>query len=130
MLICIVDDSDTNLTLLELSLQRLDPSLRFAVFTDPLAALEACARDLPDVVLVDYMMPGIDGCTFIARFRALPGAEEIPVVLSTAATEREIKRRAIELGVTDFLPKPVVPHELKTRMRCMIALRRLTQRAG
>lgn len=124
MLVRIVDDNDTNVLLFEHIVRRLDASLEIECFLDPVEALAACALRIPDLVLVDYMMPGLDGHEFVERFRAMPGGKDIPVVMVTAANDRSVKYRALELGATDFLSKPIDPSEVKARLINLLALRR------
>ncbi len=91
---------------------------------NPEEALSACATTMPDLIVVDFMMPGMDGHEFVARVRALPGAKAVPIVMITAATDRGIRHRALDLGVTDFLTKPVDTHEMRARLTNLLALRR------
>ena len=124
MLVHIVDDSSINCEILATIVGRLDPTLRVVSFVDPLAGFEACKGLLPDLIVVDYMMPGLDGHDYVARVRALPGAKTVPIVMITAVTDRAIRHRALELGVTDFLTKPIDKQEIKARLTNLLALRR------
>ncbi|TCJ14654.1 response regulator [Parasulfuritortus cantonensis] len=122
MKILIVDDNNTNLVVLKALSGKLDGNEVYT-FNLPAEALAWCAGHDPDLVLLDYMMPDIDGFQFLARFRALPGKEEIPVIMITADNELEVRYRALELGANDFLTKPVDKTEFLARMRNMLALR-------
>ncbi|CCG39724.1 HD domain-containing phosphohydrolase [Magnetospirillum molischianum] len=124
MLVHIVDDNDTNLMLFEQIVRRVDSEVSIACYPDPLAALVDCARQMADLVLVDYMMPGIDGHEYVRRMRAIPGARDVPIVMITAAADRFVRQTALELGVTDFLTKPVDPSEMRVRVTNLLALRR------
>lgn len=124
MIIYIVDDNETNLDLFETIVRKADPALEPACFIDPAEALRACEQRMPDVVAVDYMMPGLDGHEFVRRFRALRGADSVPVIMITAEIERQVRRTALDLGVSDFLTKPIDPYETRARLRTIIALRR------
>lgn len=88
----------------------------------------------PDLVIVDFDMPAPNGHEFIERFRCLPGKLQIPIVMVTAAQEKGVRYRALELGASDFLSKPVDPIEFVARSRNLLALRdsqkKLTDRAG
>ena len=77
-----------------------------------------------DLVLVDYMMPSVDGLEFIRRLRLDPRSEHVPIVMISADADRGLRLEAIEAGATDFLDKPVDPHELKMRVTNLLALRR------
>ncbi len=124
MLVQIVDDNETNLMLFEQIVRRVSDEVEITMFVDPVAALAACAERLPDLILVDYMMPVVDGHEFVQRVRRMTGARDIPIVMVTAASERSVRQRALELGATDFLAKPVEPSEVRARLTNLLALRR------
>ncbi|MGE5476898.1 MAG: HD-GYP domain-containing protein [Bacteroidales bacterium] len=124
MLVQIVDDNDTNLMLFEQLALRIGPDVEVATFADPLVALEACRASVPDMIVVDYMMPGMDGHQYVQAVRKLPGMRDVPIVMVTAAAERSVRQKALELGVTDFLAKPVDPAEARVRFANLLALRR------
>jgi two-component system chemotaxis response regulator CheY len=73
-------------------------------------ALELVRTDRPDVIVLDLMMPVMDGWGFIERYRGLTHGEPIPIVVVSAAGA--IPRSAYDMGVRRFLPKPFMPHEL------------------
>ncbi|CAA7627118.1 HD-GYP domain-containing protein [Magnetospirillum sp. UT-4] len=124
MLLQIVDDNETNLMLFEQIARRLGPEVEVACHADPLAGIAACEAEMPDLVLVDYMMPNMDGHEYVARVRAMPGGRDVPIVMVTAAAERSVRQKALELGVTDFLAKPVDPSEVRVRLNNLLALRK------
>lgn len=86
-------------------------------------ALADCAGTAPDLILVDYQMPGMNGVEFIRRLRRDARFEHVPVVMITAENARDVLIEAIEAGATDFLRKPVDPQELKVRARNLLGLR-------
>lgn len=120
--ILIVDDNATNLTLFKHLLMKL-PEVAVMTFADPVAAIHWCAENTPDLVILDYMMPVMDGLQFIQTFRALPGRHDIPLVMVTADIESDVRYRALQLGAHDFLTKPVDKTELTARARNLLALR-------
>ena len=125
--IAIVDDSDINLTLLKhlvLKLGECEPLL-FSVSTE---GLQWCLDNEPDLVIVDYMMPELDGIGFIERFRSAPGRSDIPVLMITANDDKEIRYQALQRGATDFLTKPVDTAEFRARARNMLSLRESQKR--
>lgn len=124
MLVHIVDDNDTNLMLFEQLALRTGPDVRVVTYVDPVVAYEACRRDVPDMIVVDYMMPVMDGHQYVEAVRKLPGLRDVPIVMVTAAAERSVRQKALELGVTDFLAKPVDPAEARLRFSNLLALRR------
>lgn len=127
MEVVIVDDNPVNLTVLEHLVSRVDGA-EPRVFRDSEAGLAWCSRNDPDLVIVDYQMPDVDGLTFIERMRAQPGGLDVPLLMVTANTDRELRRTALEAGATDFLHKPVDRAEFTARVRNMLRLRGLNRR--
>jgi putative two-component system response regulator len=123
MKILIVDDDRTNLDLFSHMLSMLTDSCPVAI-DNPLTALEWCHANQPDLVLVDYMMPQLDGLEFLRRFRTLPGMQEVPLVMVTADPERKVRHEALRLSANDFLTKPVNFVELNARVGNLLSLRR------
>jgi len=122
MLILVVDDVALNLKLMEHLIGRL-PDCTPVLFEQSEAALAWCNDHDPDLVIVDYMMPAPDGLEFASRFRTMPGKSDTPMLMVTANTELEIRYRALEAGINDFLTKPIDRTELLSRARNMLRLR-------
>lgn len=97
-------------------------------FSDPLDAITWCESHEPDLVLLDYMMPSMDGLAFILRFKSVFEHQTIPIIMVTADTESDVRNQALNLGAYDFLNKPVDKLELLARVRNLLALRE-SQRA-
>lgn len=91
-------------------------------FTDPLQALDWCQLNEPDLVLVDYQMPGLNGLDFIKAFRSIPGKKMVPVIMATSETDEAIKRKAFKLKANDFVSKPVNLLDLKARISNMLGM--------
>jgi putative two-component system response regulator len=120
--VLIIDDSEINLTLIKalvLKLGECEPVL----YDNPLQALAWCREQVPDLVIVDYMMPDMDGLKFIAAFRALHGRDEVPVLMITANDQREVRYEALRGGANDYLTKPIDRVEFSARVRNMLSLR-------
>lgn len=122
MRILIIDDTQLNITLLQYILKKT-PEYEAIAFTDPLKALDWCKNNEPDLVVVDYMMPEMDGISFTRQFRDILNYEVIPVLMVTANNETNVRHDALIGGVTDFLNKPLDNNEFIARVRNMLALR-------
>jgi len=123
MKVVIIDDAQMNVTLLQ-HLVRKIPDCEAVCFTDPVAGLEWCLANEPDLVIVDFMMPQLSGTELVERFRTLPQNAEVPVLMVTANHETEVRHHALQIGVTDFLNKPLDNTEFLARARNMLALRK------
>jgi len=123
MKIAIVDDTPLNLTLMQALVGKF-PGCEPVPFVDPIEGLAWCQANEPDLIIVDYMMPGIDGVEFIRRFRAQSQHDDVPILMVTADHERQTRYNALQSGATDFLNKPVDRNEFQPRVHNMLALRR------
>lgn len=121
--VVIVDDVDINLMLLNRLMDQVG-GCRVHSFLLPVQALEFCQTTVPDLLLVDYLMPVLNGISLVRQFRAIPGREDIPVLMVTASDERAVRLEALEAGANDFLSKPLDRTEFFARTRNMLALRR------
>lgn len=119
--IAIIDDSDINLVLLKALVAKLG-GCEALPFGDARKGLQWCSENLPDLIIVDYMMPELNGLEFIARLRKVRGREELPVLMITANDDKEVRYQALERGATDFLNKPVDRMEFAARVRNLLAL--------
>ncbi|MAC83335.1 MAG: two-component system response regulator [Arcobacter sp.] len=99
-----IDDNENNLFSIEIICN--DMNLNVKSFMEPLEALMYCLQNNVDMILIDYMMPNINGLEFIEEFRK--NKKNIPIIMITAAGDDEnIHKKAFDLGVSDFLSKPV-----------------------
>jgi putative two-component system response regulator len=103
-------------------------TLQFRVWgaTDGRSALALAQRHQPDVILLDVMMPGMDGYEVCSRLKQDPDTRLIPVVFLTGHGSREARLHGLEAGATDFLSKPCDLVELEVRVRNLVDFRRLT----
>lgn len=122
MRVLVLDDNISNATLLQSHLSGLE-NVGCQVLTDPYKALDWCAQNTADLVLVDVLMPGMDGFEFLAELQRLPAYANVPVVMITASIDPSLRQRALVAGVTDFIRKPADPVELLARVRNMLRLR-------
>ena len=120
--IVIVDDAPSMILLLKKLVAQL-AGCRPLTFIRAAEGLAWCEAHDPDLVIVDYLMPEIDGIEFARRFRMMPDKADTPLLMVTAEGDREIRHRALTLGINDFLNKPFDQLELQARVRNMLALR-------
>jgi diguanylate cyclase len=96
---------------------------RLVAVNDPTVALETARRCKPSLVLLDLMMPKVSGFDILAQMRADDALRYVPVIVLTAASDPATKLRALDLGATEFLAKPVDASELVLRVRNSLALK-------
>jgi PleD family two-component response regulator len=124
MKILIIEDDRVTVTLLQQLLHR-HGYRRVTGVTDPRKALEACAAFDPDLILLDLIMPEVDGFAILEALRVDTSERFLPVVVLTADATEEAKARALAAGATDFLLKPVSQTEALLRIRNLLETRRL-----
>ena len=83
-------------------------------------ALQSVAREIPDLVVLDRMLPGLSGDEILRRLKDEPGTADIPVLVLTAKREQEDRIRGLELGADDYLTKPFSPRELVLRVQAIL----------
>jgi two-component system, sensor histidine kinase and response regulator len=116
----LVDDEPRNLVLLERLVAPLGHEIIRA--EDGASAIEAFEQHRPDLVLLDLVMPGLDGFDVLSYIRA-QGRDHVPVVVLTAHSEREIRLRGLEAGADDFLEKPADGRTLRVRVTTLLQLK-------
>src|ERR1700683_4106385 len=122
--ILIVDDETATRAALEMLLHREGFEVRDANSGE--AALAECAAFRPDLILLDILMPGIDGFEVCRRIKATPETRLTPVVLITGLFETEDRIKGINAGADDFLSKPIDLNELLARTRSLLRLKQYT----
>ena len=121
--VLVVDDTPTNVGVLLEVLGRA--GFKVLVARDGESALEQTGYALPDLILLDVMMPGLDGFETCRRLKQQPRTAHIPVIFMTALTDVQDKLRAFEAGAADYVSKPFQHEEVLARVNAHLALERL-----
>ncbi len=121
--ILIADDNQQNCELLEAYLSDEDYDIAFA--SDGRQTIDRVAEQLPDLILLDIMMPKLSGYEVCQQLKANPATRDVPVLIVTALNEQGDIEKAVAAGCDDFLSKPVNRVELKTRVRSLLRVRHL-----
>lgn len=122
MKVLIVDDNPLNLELLTHVLGTIAVA-QPVPFADPEAALRWCAGEVPDLILLDYQMPQMDGLECLRRLRVLPGLQNVPIMMLTADSAQAVRHEALRLGANDFLTRPFNHTELHARIGNLLVWR-------
>jgi len=117
--ILFIDDDIDTLKLVGLMLER--QGYEIAVASDGVTGLTKAATELPDLILLDVMMPDLDGLEVTRRLRADPALAHIPIIMFTAKTMVDDKVAGFEAGVDDYLTKPTHPAELTAHVKAVLA---------
>ena len=118
--VMMVDDEPITIDVTQVYLEEAGYS-RFVSTSDPRRTLDLIKSERPDLLLLDVVMPDIDGFEILRAMEQAELLEEVPTIVLTSSTDAETKLRALELGATDFLSKPVDPSELVLRVRNTLA---------
>src|SRR5437879_13774900 len=102
----VVDDQSTGRAILEQVVRSIDERVVVEGFARPVDAVVWATRHVSDLVLVDYMMPEMDGIEFVKRLRALPGYEHVPLVMVAVHDDRQVRYAPPESGINDSMTKP------------------------
>jgi len=116
--VLVIEDSASVRRLIDVCLRPLEAKMSFA--EDGLTGIEAAKASVPDLVVLDIGLPGLDGWQVLARLRSDPAPHNVRVLVLTAHAQPEMADRAAADGADDFMTKPFRPHDLR------IAVERLT----
>jgi putative two-component system response regulator len=116
----VVDDESTNVSTVRRLLEQ-GGYTQFVATIDSTTAMSLMREEHPDVVLLDLMMPFVSGLDILAEVQFDDDLTHIPIVILNTVGDQETKLRALELGATDFLDKPLDPSELVARVRNALA---------
>ena len=118
--VMIVDDEPINIEVTQVHLEEAGYT-RFVSTSEPREALALIAEGRPDVLLLDLMMPGMSGFEILAQMEAQNILQDVPTIVLTSSTDAATKLKALDLGATDFLAKPVDASELVLRLKNTLA---------
>jgi two-component system sensor histidine kinase/response regulator len=124
--ILVVDDQPANLRVVSTLLSRNGYDVVPAGTGNE--ALEQALAHTPDLVLLDMLMPGMDGFQLLEEMRRHPQLQDMPVIFLTAAQDRELLLRAFDSGAVDYVTKPFIPEELLARVGAHVALKQARDR--
>lgn len=113
-IVLVVDDTETNIDIL---MDILGEEYDVAVAMDGESALEAVDDDHPDLILLDILMPDLDGFEVCKRLKDNSETAGIPVIFLSALSEDEEKQKGFDLGAVDFLTKPFDPEEIQAKVK-------------
>jgi two-component system sensor histidine kinase/response regulator len=119
--ILVVDDQPANLRAVSALLTRHGYSVETAGNGED--ALRLAEETAPDLLLLDMMMPGMDGFELLSRLKQRPALQRLPAVFLTAAQDRELLLRAFDVGAVDYVTKPFMPEELLARVNAHVGLK-------
>ena len=122
--VLIVDDNPQNLELLMAYMEEV-PNVTTTPAVNGIEALDQVARDKPDLILLDVMMPKMSGFEVCRRLKSDPETRDVQIVMVTALNEVGDHERAVDSGTDEFLTKPVNRIELITRVKSLLRVRHL-----
>ncbi len=123
--ILVVDDEPDNFDVIETLLSAQDYQLHYAA--SGASAIASLDTFEPDLILLDVMMPGMDGIEVCQRIKAMPQWESVPIIVVTALTTKKDLAQCLTAGADDFISKPVNSLELTARVRSMLRIRQQYQ---
>jgi two-component system phosphate regulon response regulator PhoB len=116
--VLVVDDEEAILDMTRFALEQADMEAHTA--SNAYEALLCINDDRPDIILMDWMMPGVSGIELTRRLRKEPNTEDIPIIMLTARVTEDDKVAGLDAGADDYLIKPFSPRELMARIRAVL----------
>ena len=123
--ILLVDDNEQNLELMQAFLEELSCTIQTA--SDGIEAIEKIERSVPDLLILDVMMPRMSGFEVCQKIKSQPSTRDVVVIMVTALNEISDYERAVDCGTDEFITKPVNKLELLTRVRTLLELAMVKQ---
>lgn len=128
LLVLAVDDVPLNILLIKKMLSQYTFQIKTA--NSGQAALDAVAERIPDLILLDLMMPGIDGFEVIQRLRANEETKDIPIIILSALNSEQDIARGFQLGANDYINKPIIMEKLVSSVTTQINLQEAKRKLG
>ena len=123
--ILMIDDSPVNLHVLSKLMQQLDWQILSAINGEE--GIRKAEEGLPDVILLDILMPGMDGFEVCRQLKNNPKTDHIPIIFMSALTDMESTVKALELGAVDYIHKPFQQQEVIARLNAQIKLHKISR---
>lgn len=120
--IVIIDDEFTSRIILNKIVRGLKSDVTVQVFASPLGAIDWLRLNQPDLILVDHLMDEMSGLEVVKTIRHIPHLEHIPIIMITVSDESEVRHKALEAGVTEFISKPFNHYECQIRCSNLLSL--------
>jgi two-component system, response regulator RpfG len=120
--VLIVDDQSTSRTILSHVVKSINAKTKVIEKTNPEQALEWATSHTADLVLVDYVMPEMNGIDFVRLLKTIPSYESVPVIMITIKKDAETRYAALDAGVADFISKPVDVYECTARCKNLLTM--------
>ncbi|BCK87890.1 cyclic di-GMP phosphodiesterase response regulator RpfG [Sideroxyarcus emersonii] len=120
--VAIIDDEFTSRIILDRIVRSLQQDVFVQGFPSPLGAIEWLRLNQPDLILVDHLMEEMSGLDVVQAIRRIPHLLHVPIIMITVTTDNEVRHKALELGVSEFLSKPFNHYECQIRCRNLLSL--------
>lgn len=123
MHVMIVDDQASQRTLLRSIVKDISETIKVSDVADPVQALLLSQKDPPDMLILDFRMPKMDGLEFVRRFRRPLSQRDIPVIFISVVSDANVREAALGAGVIDYIVKPIQPMDFKAKLKSLIEMR-------
>lgn len=119
-LVLVIDDSNTNVVLLDAILN--DKGIRVKTALNVMEAEQIMESELPDLILLDLLMPKINGYDFLKKLKSDPQKKNIPVIVVTAVSDQENLQHTLDLGAISYFVKPIDIQELISKVQQVLLI--------
>jgi len=120
--VLIIDDQSTGRMILEAIIVQIADNIDVVSFSNPLEAMSWLENHDVDLIVTDYLMPEMNGVEVIKEVRSKPQCENVPIMMITVVSEKEVRYEALEMGATAFLTRPIDQVECRTSCRNLLKL--------